>query len=444
MKKSPLYFIVYFAVCFVGLAALYWAITSIYDESAFAALYRMFLYHWAHPMQYIGVVALCYALVATIWTVFMKRMRTGLTRFLEILSVILVSLVLACPLGGMLWHFHDMQAGFFPSFWQRKLLSGFSEGLLLGPLLILLSIPFNIISLIVGYFATDRVNAFLFGKKKEGLESISRFSCKMFACLAVAFGALWLYYVIITVAPEQEAFRQHLSVSMLALFLACVSLAVAFARFARARDKFVAWGIASMLAAWGGSVIAIYGASHGRVFDSSSLDKVPHSRAAVVLGCRKVLPSGFKNLYFTRRIVAAAKLYKAGKVDCLIVSGDNHIKDYDEASDMKDALVEAGVPADRIVCDYAGFRTLDSVVRAKKVFGLDSFVVVSQEDHVRRAVFTARGFGCDAYGYAAQNVNGRHSIRTRIREQFAKVAAVLDVILRRGPKFLGPREPLPE
>ena len=95
----------------------------------------------------------------------MKRMRTGLTRFLEILSVILVSLVLACPLGGMLWHFHDMQAGFIPSFWQRKLLRGFSEGLQLGPWLILLSIPFNIISLIVGYFATDRVNAFLFGKK---------------------------------------------------------------------------------------------------------------------------------------------------------------------------------------------------------------------------------------------------------------------------------------
>ena len=77
--------------------------------------------------------------------------------------------------------------------------------------------------------------------------------------------------------------------------------------------KFVAWGIAAMLAVWGVSAIAIYGASHGRVFDNSSLDKVPHSRAAVVLGCRKVLPSGFKNLYFTRRIAAAATLYKGPK-----------------------------------------------------------------------------------------------------------------------------------
>ena len=177
MKKSPFYFIVYFAVCFVGLAALYWAITlskiSVWEDSAFAALFRMFLYHYTHPMQYIGVVAACYALVATIWTVFMKRMRTGLTRFLEILFVIIVSLALACPLGGMLWHFHDMQAGFFPSFWLRKLREGLSEGLQLGPVLILLSIPFNILSLIAGYFATDRVNAFLFGKKEVGLENMS-------------------------------------------------------------------------------------------------------------------------------------------------------------------------------------------------------------------------------------------------------------------------------
>ena len=208
--------------------------------------------------------------------------------------------------------------------------------------------------------------------------------------------------------------------------------------------KFAAWGMVAALVAWGVSAIAVYWASSERVFDKSSIDNVPHCRAAVVLGCRKVLAHGRLNLYFTRRIAAAAELYRAGKVDCLIVSGDNHIKEYDEASDMKGSLVEAGVPADRIVCDYAGFRTLDSVVRAKKVFGLDSYLVVSQGDHVRRAVFTARGFGCDAYGYAAQDVNGRYSVKTRIREQFAKVAAVLDVILRRSPKFLGPREHLPE
>jgi SanA protein len=205
----------------------------------------------------------------------------------------------------------------------------------------------------------------------------------------------------------------------------------------------VAIAVAVMVLAWGASAIAIYAISSGRVFYSARIDAVPRQRAAVVMGCVRTLPNGLNNLYFSRRIYAAAELYKAGKVDCLIVSGDNHVKGYDEPSDMKESLAKAGVPADRIVCDYAGFRTLDTVVRAKKVFGLDSFIIVSQPDHVRRAVFTARGFGCDAYGYAAKDVNGRYSIKTTIREQLAKIAVVADVVLRRRPKFLGPREPLP-
>ena len=204
--------------------------------------------------------------------------------------------------------------------------------------------------------------------------------------------------------------------------------------------KYVAIAVVVMALAWGASAIAVYAVSSGRVFDSASIDALPRRRAAVVMGCVRTLPNGLNNLYFSRRIDAAAELYKAGKVDCLIVSGDNHVKGYDEPSDMKESLAKAGVPADRIVCDYAGFRTLDTVVRAKKVFGLDSFIIVSQPDHVRRAVFTARGFGCDAYGYAAKDVNGRYSIKTTIREQLAKIAAVLDVILRRSPKFLGPRD----
>ena len=207
--------------------------------------------------------------------------------------------------------------------------------------------------------------------------------------------------------------------------------------------KYVAIAVSVMVLAWGASVIAVYAVSSGRVFSGASIDDVPYQRAAVVMGCVRTLPNGLDNLYFSRRIDAAAELYKAGKVDCLIVSGDNHVKGYDEPFDMKESLVKAGVPADRIICDYAGFRTLDTVVRAKKVFGLNSFIIVSQPDHVRRAVFTARGFGCDAYGYAAKDVTGRSSIKTTIREQLAKIAAVADVILRRSPKFLGPRETLP-
>lgn len=195
---------------------------------------------------------------------------------------------------------------------------------------------------------------------------------------------------------------------------------------------------------WLISAITIYTASKGRVFDETNIEEAPHCRAAVVMGCRKILAHGYMNLYFIRRMTAAVELYESGKVDYLIVSGDNHTVGYDEATDMKDFLVEAGIPAERIVCDYAGFRTLDSVVRANKVFGVDSFYVISQEDHLRRAIFTARGFGCDAYGYVAKDVNVRYSIMTRVREQFAKVSAVLDVVIRRRPKFLGPHEPLPE
>lgn len=208
--------------------------------------------------------------------------------------------------------------------------------------------------------------------------------------------------------------------------------------------KFATVGAASILFIWLSSVVAIYTVSSGRVFSSASINALPHQRAAVVLGCSRKISNGRNNLYYQRRIDAASELYKAKKVDLIIVSGDNHVHDYDEPSDMKESLVEAGVPVERIVCDYAGFRTLDTVVRAKKVFGLDSFIIVSQPDHVRRAVFTARGFGCDAYGYAADDVRGRHSIKTTVREQFAKVAAVIDVVIRRRPKFLGSRETLPD
>lgn len=195
--------------------------------------------------------------------------------------------------------------------------------------------------------------------------------------------------------------------------------------------------------AWGIATLSIGVAARGRLYDKASIQQLEKCRAAVVLGCNPKSRRGLSNLFFTRRIEAARELYEAGRVDVLIVSGDNHIADYDEPSSMKAALVAAGVPENKIVCDYAGFRTLDSVVRAKKVFGLDAFTIVSQPDHLRRAIFLARAFGCDAKGYAAMDVNGRYSIRTTIREQFAKIVAFGDAVFRRSPKFLGSKEQLP-
>lgn len=198
------------------------------------------------------------------------------------------------------------------------------------------------------------------------------------------------------------------------------------------------------LLAWGFSALLISSFACGRIFDRSSIADIPTHRAAVVLGCSPRVQGGQWNLYFLLRMEAVEELFKVGKIDTVIVSGDNHVKGYDEPTDMKAALVSAGIPADRIVCDYAGFRTLDSVVRAKEVFGLDAFVIVSQPAHLKRAVFLARSFGCEAMGYAAEDVNGRYSIKTTLREQLAKIAAVLDALVRRSPKFLGPREELPQ
>jgi SanA protein len=181
--------------------------------------------------------------------------------------------------------------------------------------------------------------------------------------------------------------------------------------------------------------------STGRVYSDASL--VPHRRVGLVLGCAEHLGGGYINPFFTNRIQAAADLFRAGKVDYLIVSGDNHRKGYDEPTDMKCALMRAGIPDNRILCDYAGFRTLDSVVRAKAIFGQDQITVISQDFHARRAIFLARHHGVDAIAFAAPAVDPYSSFTTRCREQLSKVNAILDIYLfHRSPKFLGPKIPI--
>jgi vancomycin permeability regulator SanA len=113
-------------------------------------------------------------------------------------------------------------------------------------------------------------------------------------------------------------------------------------------------------------------AGKGILFDD--VNDVPVQRAGLVFGCSHKLGTR-DNLYFKYRIQAAAELWHAGKVDFLIVSGDNREKYYNEPVTMRKALVKAGVPYDRIVCDYAGLRTLDSVVRANKIFGLSELTL---------------------------------------------------------------------
>lgn len=171
------------------------------------------------------------------------------------------------------------------------------------------------------------------------------------------------------------------------------------------------------------------------VFDT--VDSVPPQKAALVLGAARYLGNS-ENLYFTYRIQAAKELYEAGKVKAFVVSGDNSRKDYNEAHDMRDALVEAGIPDSIIHCDYAGLRTLDSVVRMKEIFGQNSFIVVSQKFHNERAIFLAQHYGLTVYGYNAKDVElGRLSYRTKIREVFARVKVFVDIVTGKEPKYLG-------
>lgn len=186
------------------------------------------------------------------------------------------------------------------------------------------------------------------------------------------------------------------------------------------------------------SLSIIEGSSAALVSDDAQ--SMPHKRAALILGCSPSQANGAPNLYFRNRIAAAVELFNAGKVDYLLVSGDNRTAGYDEPTAMRDALVAAGVSEDRIVLDYAGFRTLDSVVRAKKVFGLSDLCIITQRDHAMRALYIAKANGISAVGFAAADVRTlRGGLRTKIRESFARVVMLLDVhVLGREPRFLGP------
>lgn len=169
--------------------------------------------------------------------------------------------------------------------------------------------------------------------------------------------------------------------------------------------------------------------------EANALPSVP---VAVVLGTTPVLQGKWANPYFQPRLESAATLFHAGKVRAVIASGDHGTREYDEPTVMKERLVALGVPAERVVCDYAGFRTLDSVLRAKLVFGQRRVIFVSQRFHHLRAVYLARALGMEAWGLDAADPPAHLTLKTRLREKFACVKALLDVhVLGTQPRFLG-------
>lgn len=181
--------------------------------------------------------------------------------------------------------------------------------------------------------------------------------------------------------------------------------------------------------------VAVDFSARGRSYEK--VDEVPKRRAALVLGTSKFVPGGNENLHYRYRIEAAARLFEAGRVEYVIVSGNGSEPHYDEPMTMREDLIDLGVPNDRIYRDDAGLRTLDSVVRADEVFGAPDVVVVSQPEHTKRALFIGRMRGQDVVGYPAKPVSFSTDPKTAIRERLARVLAVLDVMLDKQPERVG-------
>ncbi|MEV5434646.1 ElyC/SanA/YdcF family protein [Streptomyces sp. NPDC052682] len=165
---------------------------------------------------------------------------------------------------------------------------------------------------------------------------------------------------------------------------------------------------------------------------------VPRTEVAVVFGAG--LWAGEPSPYLAHRLDAAAQLYRRGRIEVVLVTGDNSRADYDEPDAMRAYLTRHGVPGERIVSDYAGFDTWDSCVRAKKIFGVDRAVLISQGFHIRRAVALCQAAGVTSYGVGVDAVHDATWYYGGAREILAAGKAAWDAAVRPDPRFLGPKE----
>lgn len=180
----------------------------------------------------------------------------------------------------------------------------------------------------------------------------------------------------------------------------------------------------------------VYAAAAPRVRD---VGDVPSAPVAMVFGAG--LWEGKPSPYLAHRLDAAVQLYREGKVRVVLVTGDNSRDDYDEPDAMRTYLTKHGVPASRIVNDFAGFDTWDSCARARRVFGVKQAVLISQGFHIRRALALCEAAGIDAYGVGVDAVHDVTWYAGGAREVFASGKAALNALVRPSPRFLGPHEP---
>ncbi|PVX52627.1 SanA protein [Balneicella halophila] len=175
--------------------------------------------------------------------------------------------------------------------------------------------------------------------------------------------------------------------------------------------------------------------SKDKLCDDTEL--IPSNDVGLLLGTSKYVRKGRINLYYKYRIEATVALFRDGKIQYVLVSGDNSTQSYNEPTTMQKDLIKAGIPPEKIYLDYAGFRTFDSVVRSKVVFGQDNITIISQPFHNKRALFIAQHKGINAIAFNARSVNPHYGFKTNLREIFARCKMVLDLIFGNQPKFLG-------
>lgn len=178
-----------------------------------------------------------------------------------------------------------------------------------------------------------------------------------------------------------------------------------------------------------------YATADGRV---GAVAQAPARDVAIVFGAG--LWHGEPTPYLARRLDAAAELYRAGKVRVVLVTGDNGRAEYDEPDAMRSYLVRHGVADEHVVSDFAGFDTWDSCVRAKKIFGVDRAVLISQGFHIRRAVALCDAAGVEGFGVGVADVHDATWYYGSAREMFAAGKAALDAVFKPDPHFLGERE----
>ncbi|MEP2688381.1 SanA/YdcF family protein [Maribacter dokdonensis] len=181
--------------------------------------------------------------------------------------------------------------------------------------------------------------------------------------------------------------------------------------------------------------IIISNTADGKTF--TDISSTPKNRVGLVLGTSNKLTNGSPNPYYTYRINATKALYNAGKIEFILVSGDNGSIYYNEPDTFKKDLIKAGIPERVIFLDYAGFRTLDSMFRAKFIFGLNNVTVISQKFHNERAIYIAKQKGLNAIGFNAQDVSTSQGIKVQLREYLARVKVFIDMLLNTQPKFYG-------